>query len=305
MNRAPSLVELQRWMKRTVSDPRGARAAFDRERRRRFRAVIPTEGALGPGDRLAIYGDGYFARLTDCLGHNLPALKNVLGNRAFESLTRDYLTKHPSTFRSVDEVGHRLPEFLATRGELGPWKFIPDLARLEWACHRAFYADDSPAVDTAAWAKRTPKDWERARLIFAPSMRRVRLRWPVIDLWREDGRWSMTRRKRLRPRPVECVVFRNHESQVRAWEAPPGAGPALNALRRGAPLGKALASKRGIPSSRSNLLGGFFQRLMAEGAIERVIFRKDTKPAPQRRRDKIYGSPTGAGRSGLRTTEMR
>lgn len=269
---APSLAELQRWMKRTLSAPQGAREAFDRERRRRFRSVIPTQGTLGPGDRLAIYGDGYFARLTDCLGHNFPSLRNILGEKKFERHIKNYLVKHPSRFRSVDEVGHRLAEFLASQRRDGARAFLPDLARLEWACHQAFYADDSPAVDTTAWAKRTAADWERARLTFAPSMRRVRLRWPVIGLWREEGRWSRNRMKRLRPGPVECVVFRNRESQVRAWETPSGAEPAINALLRGAPLGKALASKRGNPLSRSNLLGVFFQRLMAEGAIARVVF---------------------------------
>lgn len=272
MSPAPALAELQRWMKRTLTAPQGARVAYARERQRRFRAVIPAQGSLGPGDRLAIYGDGYFARLTDCLGHNFPSLKNVLGEDVFERLIKNYLVKHPSRFRSVDEVGHRLAEFLASRSNDGGWKFLPDLARLEWACHQSFYADNGPAVDTAAWAKRTAADWERARLIFAPSMKRVRLRWPVIGLWREEGLWSKGRLKNLRPRPVECLVFRNRDFQVRAWETPPGAESALRALVRGEPLGKALGGKRGVPPRRSDLYGDFFRRLMAEGAIERVVF---------------------------------
>ncbi len=309
MSPAPALAELQRWMKRALTDPRGAANAFARERRKRFRSLIPVQGALGPGDRLAIYGDGYFARLTDCLGHNLPALKNVLGDSAFESLAKSYLTKHPSTFRSVDEVGHRLPEFLAARPNFGPWKFLPDLARLEWACHRAFYADDGLAVDPTAVSSRPPSDWENARLVFSPSVRWIRLRWPVIALWREEGRWPRKRLKRLRPRTVEGLVFRNREFQVRAWEIPPGAGPALRALARGTPLGKALNAKHGAPPRRAGLFGAFFQRLMEEGAIERVIFG-GARGAAARRRGRSsdgtnQGSSAGSGRSGLRTTAMR
>lgn len=272
MSPAPSLAELQRWMKRTLIAPQGAGEAFNREKRRRFRSVIPAQGSLGPGDRLAIYGDGYFARLTDCLGHNFPSLKNIVGEKAFERVIKNYLLKHPSRFRSVDEVGHRLAEFLASGSNDGGWKFLPDLARLEWACHQSFYADNGPAVDTAAWAKRTVEDWGRARLIFAPSTRWVALRWPVIDLWREEGLWPKDRLKNLRPRSVECVVFRNRDFQVRAWETPPGAGSAIRALVRGEPLGKALGGKREGSPGRSDLFGNFFQRLMAEGAIERVAF---------------------------------
>lgn len=287
MTPAPPLAELQRWMKRTLTAPQGARAAFDRERRRRFQAVIPTQGALGPGDRLAIYGDGYFARLTDCLGHNLPALKNVLGNTAFESLARNYLTKHPSTFRSVDEVGHRLPEFLATRGNLGPWKFLPDLARLEWACHRAFYADDAPPLRPADLQNRSAREWGRARLTFSPSARLLRLKWPLIALWRAEGRGPRRRWAAIRPRETDCLVFRNRDHQIRVWEIPKNLAAVFPALRRGRPLGSALQSAggRGDPRKRAESFQEFFAGVTAEGGFSGIVF-----PTPGRAKKK---SPRG------------
>jgi hypothetical protein len=294
MSPAPALAELQRWMKRALTDPRGAANAFARERRKRFRSLIPVQGALGPGDRLAIYGDGYFARLTDCLGHNLPALKNVLGDSAFESLAKSYLAKHPSTFRSVDEVGHRLPEFLAARRDVGPWKFISDLARLEWACHRAFYADDGPAVDPTAGSNRPPSDWEKARLVFSPSVRWIRLKWPVFTLWREEGRWTRGRLRGLRPRTVEGVVFRNREFQVRAWEAPPGAEPALRVLARGASLGKAFGDRQKMGVTLLKSVRGFWLGLMSEGAVQQVIFSNSSPTAEVKGRSKL-GSLVAGG----------
>jgi hypothetical protein len=81
---APSLRELQRRMAAQIlgADPRPPGAA---------RAVARRPPGTRPSDRLAVYVDGYPARLHDALAEQFPAVMRLVGAARFHALVHRYL----------------------------------------------------------------------------------------------------------------------------------------------------------------------------------------------------------------------
>src|SRR5262245_15333224 len=103
---SPSLADLQRWMRWALTHPLGVSRATAGERLAGFppRFERPGTSALPwiaadtlPGrtalDRLAVYGNGYFARLHGTLQLEYPRLEAALGAGPFRELVAAHLLR--------------------------------------------------------------------------------------------------------------------------------------------------------------------------------------------------------------------
>lgn len=274
----PSLPELQRWMRWVLTRPDGVSAALAAPGKlpggwtrgpepRRLLSAIGETAAVSRAARLSIYGNGYFLRIIECLGQNYEAARNVLGGERFAALARAYLVRHPSTHRCIDNVGAAMDRFLARRPETRAFPFLPDLARLEWAYHEAFYADDRPAFDFAA-LRDVPLDrWARARVELDPSVRLLDLEWPVERLWRADGAWSRRRVTALKRRPSPLLVYRRPDGVVRVTGIEAAAFGVLSAFKAGRAFGSAL---KAAPSPSRVM--SWFRQWAAFGVVRGISF---------------------------------
>jgi hypothetical protein len=283
----PSLPELQRWMRWVITFPAGPASVIERPRGeaplprnwtrgpepRRCLPVIGSSPEVSQGTRLSIYGDGYFLRLVGVLAANLASLRNAVGARLFDGgVARDYLVRHPSVHKCIDNIGADMPAFLKTHPATRGLRCLPDLAALEWAFHESFYADDMPPMHAAALAAVPIERWSAARVALDPSVRLLDLRYPVVPLWRQDGKWSRRRLLSMRPRRSPVLVYRRPDGQVRVAAETPGAFALLTALAAGRTFGQALraGSKAGLSPSRVMPL---FREWTTLGVIRRVSFR--------------------------------
>ncbi|HEX2581253.1 MAG TPA: DNA-binding domain-containing protein [Dongiaceae bacterium] len=117
---------------------------------------------------MGIYHYAYKARLVECLGNDFPAVATYLGEDAFRAMAEEYIATHPSTFRSVRQLGHRLGDFLRER-KAAP--LVSDLADLEWALYEAFDAQDAPVLRLDHLAALPAHGWASLRLSFHPAVR--------------------------------------------------------------------------------------------------------------------------------------
>jgi hypothetical protein len=138
---------------------------------------------ITPRRRLAIYGDGYFSRLTDALQANYPKLHFVLGDEVFASLGRGFIRAHPSSTPSIRWFGRALPEYLAGTEPYASQPVLSELARFEWLLGEAFDAADAPPLDRSALAAIAPAAWAQASFRFHPSVRRARFDWNAAAIW--------------------------------------------------------------------------------------------------------------------------
>lgn len=177
------LSEQQRWFVMASTDPSGVHAGAELASRALGRslsvdACLTAGPRLGAAERLAIYHEGYFARLVECLADDYPALQHFLGAGDFASLARAYIEKFPSRAPSLNAYGARMAEFCRTRSE--PWApFAADLARLEWAVVEAIHAPSTAGLSAEALAAIPAARWQTARLVPSRTLRLLNFDYPV------------------------------------------------------------------------------------------------------------------------------
>src|SRR5262245_39459472 len=93
----PLLAALQTWLFDIVTHPSSVsdgviRAASNAPALATSDADTLIEaGRLSAADRLAIYRNGYFARLTECLADDYPHVLGALGESTFSTLCKDFI----------------------------------------------------------------------------------------------------------------------------------------------------------------------------------------------------------------------
>ena len=141
----------------------------------------------GDPARLGIYRGNLASAWRRALANAYPMLRKQLGDAAFDALARAYGRAHPAQDPDLNRFGAGLAGFLDdVPGDAArPW--LPDLARLEWAVHEAWYAPDAPAPaeggPLAVMASLGPEEFGASRAVLHPSLRLHASRWAVAAMW--------------------------------------------------------------------------------------------------------------------------
>src|ERR1035438_3841938 len=117
MTASMPLAELQRQMASAImapltpTDDMRPEAPDGRPMSEVAAAFIAPNSRLTPFERLEIYNRQYWYRLLDALAEDFPALRSVVGSRAFEALSIAYLTDNPSRSFTLRNLGSNLPQW--------------------------------------------------------------------------------------------------------------------------------------------------------------------------------------------------
>jgi hypothetical protein len=127
-----NLENLQKWLQWIITDPRGVSDALENPNPKveeleplRFKSennkfcmqryqrpivdclsLIGFTPAFNREERLMIYAEAYFARISDSLAEDFSSVKRLVGEEGFLQLVSDYLKENPSRFESLAEVGY-------------------------------------------------------------------------------------------------------------------------------------------------------------------------------------------------------
>ena len=85
------------------------------------------------------------------LASTFPVICQLIGVESFGPLARHYWQQHPPHRGDMGQWGGHLPDFLAAAVQLAGEPFLADVARIEWALHRAASARDA-ALDTDSFS---------------------------------------------------------------------------------------------------------------------------------------------------------
>lgn len=236
-------------------------------------AEIRDRPPLDAWARVRIYARMYGARLVDALAEDFPRVAAVLGADRFRDLARAYVAACPSRHPSLRWLGARFPEFLAANATSNQPKFLPDLARLEWARVMVFDATDVALLSLEELRRRPPDVWVEMRLRCVPALEILRVAWPVHEIWDvvggADAGWPTWGRGDLRLR-----IWRQGD---RVYQTPmdPVEGAALDQLMRGDTFGTLCEGlARLLPAEEvAAVAGGLVLRW-----IEDEVLRADDAP---------------------------
>ena len=203
--------------------------------------------------RLRVYANNSRAVFEQALEQTFPVVRRRVGDDYFRQLSHYYRRAHPSGAGDLHEVGRRFAEFLAGYLAGGPYAWLAELARLEWAVADAGVAADAGPVTAAVLAGLEPRVLAGLRLQFVPSLRRVAAQVPVLSVWRANQPGTTASAVDLAGGPEYVVVHRTNDG-VLLRGVDHDEFEFIAALDRGATLGDAL--------ERSSLDVGRLPRLL-------------------------------------------
>jgi len=140
------------------------------ETQRAFGAAIL--GGGGPA-AMAVYRGNVFGNWSGALAGAYPVVQRIVGEDYFAALARRYAAAHPSASGDLNEFGRAFAQFLGEDADVQDLPYLPDVARLEWLAHRAYFAADPAPFDPARAGD--------ARL--APACALLASDWPVAKIW--------------------------------------------------------------------------------------------------------------------------
>lgn len=200
MSREPrDLGQLQQWMQAVLTHPSGITAGISSDDARTQINVTPEQveqilnrsQSLTSLERLQIYGGAYYARLSECLQSEFPALLHALGEESFNSFAFSYLQEFPSRSYTLGELGKQFPEYLShsrppreVADEPDFADFLIDLARLERTYSDVFDGsgpEKQPRLTREQLEQIPPDRWPDARLIPFECVRLLTFSFPVHE----------------------------------------------------------------------------------------------------------------------------
>ncbi len=214
---------------------------------------------------LAVYRGNVRGNLAQALAGAYPVVVELVGEDFFDALARDYARARPSTSGDLNVYGDGLAEFVAGHPHTQDLPYLPDLARLEWALHRAYYAADERPLAPGRLSALPAGAYADLRLVLAGACTLVASGWPIERIWRAHRQPGSIALETLLDGGPERVLVHRPGWQPRPDPVGPGDYAFLAALRDGAALGAALAA--GSDAERDFDFAGALARWVGAGVI--------------------------------------
>lgn len=183
MRRIPPHVSWDRFVKPSLHELQQAFAAAIFAEEKTVLSYIASD-VFPAADRLQVYRDNIFARLTEALIAVYPVVRRIVGEDFFEYAAKEFILRYPPISGNLHDFGEEFAEFLDAFASVRTLVYLRDVARLEWAWHRAFHAADVSAcfleqrLDTIA-----PALYEKLVFELHPSVGLLASDYPVMNIW--------------------------------------------------------------------------------------------------------------------------
>lgn len=140
-------------------------------------------GRLSAGQRLAIYRNNVFASLRDALRAVYPVVERLVGTEFFDHAANGFIRECPSVSGDIEDYGEAFAAFLARFPGAEALPYLPDTARLEWACHVVFHAADPAPLALEKLAGIPAEGYGQLRFRLHPASALLASDYPVQRIW--------------------------------------------------------------------------------------------------------------------------
>lgn len=192
-------------------------------------------GALDLDAALAVYQNGYIARLTETLGDTFESVWSVLGDEDFFQICRQFISSHPSQNYNLSNYSVKFVDFLISHPASEEFPFLPDLAHLGWLHKEVFHRPHQEGLNSEALMKLLEQD--KARVFLIETFELLRSEYCLFDIWKALKDQSDP------PTPwreSQCLVLYKSEQQVFVKQVTERQFEALEKIQLGIPLIEAL-----------------------------------------------------------------
>ena len=140
-------------------------------------------GKLSATRRLEIYRHNVYTNLRGALRDIYPVTLAIVGEAFFHHAADQFVAAHPSRSGDLNQFGGEWAAFLGSYAHAAELAYLPDVARLEWAWHRAFHAGDAARFDLARLAALPADEHANLRFRLHPTAQLLTSIFPVMRIW--------------------------------------------------------------------------------------------------------------------------
>jgi hypothetical protein len=193
---------------------------------------LPNETALS---RLHVYGNNVRTNFVDGLHSSYPAIWRLVGEDYFRQIARQFHVRHPSRSGDLLHAGALFPGFLAELHPADEFRYLADVARLEWLIQEALLAADHAPLNLDTLAGVAPAAYDALRFELHPALRLFESPYPALRIWQvnmDDAEPEII--------DLDCgadrVAVMRHQLRLNFHPLSQGEYRLLDALRRGEPF---------------------------------------------------------------------
>ncbi len=255
----PSLRELQQRFADAVFAPSGTPPAF---------AVVPHDAGA---ERIAIYRTALFANYRNALSATYPVVKRLTGAAFFHAAVDAFVRAHPSVSGDLNVYGGAFGDFLTAYAPAAELRYLPDVARLEWAIDEAQRAADTvrtPETVLAALTAVPGESLPELRFALDASCRLVASAYPVLRVWQVNQPDHVGDDRVMLDEGADALLVRRDPRGIALERLAAGDFAWLAALANSAPLGAAIDAAQFADASFD--LGIALRTHIAAGTIAAV-----------------------------------
>jgi hypothetical protein len=219
---------------------------------------------IPPSARLAIYRNNWQAGFTNTLSLEFPVVRRLVGEVYFGQLSLVFLGRHPSRSGDLHHVGTAFPLFLRKQFAETEYRYLADVARLEWACQECLIAEDSEPLDPQTLRDVPVDAYGELRFTLRPACRLIHSDFPVMRIWEMNQADAAANEVLdLRTGPDFLVVMRS--SRIEVCRVPSGDFFLLSEFAKGRDLNSALEAV--LVSDPQFDLGAALRRCIGLGVL--------------------------------------
>ncbi len=163
---------------------------YDDKKLKIIKSLLPYSKPEALG-RLNIYRNNVFGNFSTVLSSIFTVTKKILGDKKFFSFAEEYIKSYPSNSGNLDEYGEFFPEFLKKNIKKHKLNYLSDLATLEIAHYKTFFAekikDEFPLRE---FKKISPENFPNLTFTLHPSCVLFSSKFPICSIWHKEKKSS-------------------------------------------------------------------------------------------------------------------
>jgi hypothetical protein len=168
----PTLLELQTGFLEAILDASPARVSD----------AIVADGRQA-ARRLAVYANNSEAGYLAALRASFPAIHRLVGDDCFTQCAREFRRGNPSRCGDLHPAGAAFPSYWAARHAEDRFRYLGDVARLEWLYQESQTAGEHAALDVLRLAAVPADAYDDLLFHLHPSARLFASPFPAVAIW--------------------------------------------------------------------------------------------------------------------------
>ncbi len=145
-------------------------------------------GAFDIAERLAVYANNAEHHYLESLRKSFPAVRRLVGEAYFAQCAREFRRAEPSRSGDLQQLGARFPVYWQDRHAGDGYRYLADIARLEWLYQEASTAAEHAPFDFAKLARVPQSAYDALRFCLHPSVRLYTSEFPALAIWEANLR---------------------------------------------------------------------------------------------------------------------